>query len=202
MGSGAFHRSRPLLCNAGWREPYRSGSDADRVAPDRHWSSRSLIGVDQDETPRLADLGDAAEVGRLLHDFNTEFDTPSPGAEVLSDRLTTHLAGESMFAIVAGRPAFAVALVSVRPNVWYSGRVGLLDELYVEPDRRSEGTGSAILDLLHRHALTLGIDAIEINVDEGDVDAQRFYERNGYSSTEPDTNERAFYYFQELRAPG
>ena len=31
--------------------------------------------------------------------------------------------------------------------------------------------------------------------------AQRFYERNGYSSIEPDTNERAFYYFQELRAP-
>lgn len=157
--------------------------------------------MDQNDTPRLADVSEADEVGRLLHDFNTEFETPSPGADVLSERLAVLLAGESMFAILAGRPAFAVALVSIRPNVWYSGRVGLLDELYVEPNRRGGGTGSAILSLLSDHARTLGIDAIEINVDEGDVDAQRFYERHGYSSIEPDTNERAFYYYQELRAP-
>jgi GNAT superfamily N-acetyltransferase len=157
--------------------------------------------VKRNDAPRLADAADAPEVGRLLHDFNTEFGTPSPGAVVLSERLATLLASESMFAILAGSPAFAVALVSVRPNVWYAGRVGLLDELFVHPSRRSEGTGAAILEFLHGHALTVSIDAIEINVDEGDVDAQRFYERNGYSSIEPDTNERAFYYFQELRPP-
>lgn len=161
----------------------------------------SLAVVDHNDTPRVADACEADEVGRLLHDFNTEFETPSPGADVLSERLAVLLTGESMFAILAGSPAFGVALVSVRPNVWYSGRVGLLDELYVEPDRRSEGTGSAILNLLHDHALTLGIDAIEINVDEGDVDAQRFYERHGYSSIEPETKERAFYYYQELQPP-
>ena len=150
----------------------------------------------------MAHVADAAEVGRLLHDFNTEFDTPSPGPDVLSRRLATHLAGDSMFAILAGSPAFAVALVSIRPNVWYPGRVGLLDELYVSPDRRGMGTGGAILDLLRRHSLSIGIDALEINVDEGDLDAQRFYERNGYSTIEPTTGERAFYYFQELRPPG
>ena len=157
--------------------------------------------MDHNDTPRLAHSSEANEIGRLLHDFNTEFETPSPGADVLSERLAVLLAGESMFAILAGRPAFAVALVSVRPNVWYSGRVGLLDEPYVDPSRRSEGTGSAILSLLSDHALTLGIDVVEINVDEGDVDAQRFYERHGYSSIGPETNERAFYYFQEFRPP-
>lgn len=157
--------------------------------------------MDRNDIPRLADAADAPEIGRLLHDFNTEFETPSPGAVVLSERLATLLAGESMFAILAGSPAFAVALVSVRPNVWYPGRVGLLDELYVDPNHRSLGTGTSMLDLLHGHALSIGIDAIEINVDEGDVDAQRFYERNGYSSIQPDTNERAFYYFKELRPP-
>ena len=35
-------------------------------------------------------------------------------------------------------------------------------------------------------------------VDEGDVDAQRFYERQGFSGVEPTTGERAFYYFREL----
>ena len=45
-----------------------------------------------------------------------------------------------------------------------------------------------------------GVDLIEINVDEGDVDAQRFYERHGFCSTEPDTGERACYYHRELTA--
>jgi GNAT superfamily N-acetyltransferase len=105
-----------------------------------------------------------------------------------------------MFAIVAGEPAVAVALFTVRPDVRYEGKVGLLDELYVIPELRSQGNGSAIVDLLHKHARAEGVDAIEINMDEGDVGAQRFHGRHGYSSIEPDTHERAFYYFQELNS--
>ncbi|MGA9275534.1 GNAT family N-acetyltransferase [Ilumatobacter sp.] len=151
--------------------------------------------------PRIATADDAAAIGRLLHDFNTEFDTPSPGAAVLGERLVRLLSGPSMFAILVGEPALAVALVSVRPNVWYEGNVGLLDELYVVPERRNRGIGSAILQLLHEHSAVSRIDAIEINIDEGDVDARRFYERHGYSSIEPDTGESALYYFRELVSP-
>lgn len=38
----------------------------------------------------------------------------------------------------------------------------------------------------------------QINVDEGDVDAQRFYERHGVAATDPASDERAFYYAREL----
>ncbi len=148
--------------------------------------------------PRIATADEATEVGRLLHDFNTEFATPSPGAKVLSDRLSRLLAGDSVFAILVGEPAVAVGLVSVRPSVWHEGGVALLDELYVVPEIRNHGIGAAILDLLHQYSNANNIDAIEINVDEGDTDAQRFYERHGYSSIEPDTGARAFYYFKEL----
>lgn len=154
-----------------------------------------------DRQPRLATVDDAAEVAQLLHDFNTEFDTPSPGTRVLTERLERLLATDSTFAILVGRPSVAVALVTLRPNVWYDGSVALLDELYVAPEQRGQGIGTAIIELLHRHAMASGIDAIEINVDEADVDAQRFYERHGYSGVEPDTGERAFYYFRELTAP-
>ena len=61
-----------------------------------------LVIVGHNDTPRLADASEADEVARLLHDFNTEFETPSPGADVLSERLAVLLAGESMFAILAG----------------------------------------------------------------------------------------------------
>jgi GNAT superfamily N-acetyltransferase len=148
---------------------------------------------------RLATVDDADEIARLLHDFNAEFATPSPGPAVLSERLGVLLRGDATFAIVAGAPAVAVALVTLRPNVWYSGPVALLDELYVVPPLRGQGIGSAIIDELLAIARDRGVDAIEINVDEGDVDAQRFYVRHGFSSTEsPDSTERAFYYWREL----
>ncbi len=109
--------------------------------------SLSLVGQDGWET-RLATSDDAGEVARLLHDFNTEFDTPSPGTEVLASRLRVLLAGDETFAILAGSPAVAVALITLRPNVWYTGKVALLDELYVVPSLRGCGIGSAIVEAL------------------------------------------------------
>jgi GNAT superfamily N-acetyltransferase len=149
-------------------------------------------------TPRAATADDADEVARLLHDFNVEFETPSPGADVLAARLRVLLAGDRTFAILAGTPAVAVALVTLRPNVWYAGQVALLDELYVAPRLRGHGIGSAIIDQLFSTVRARGVDLVEIGVDDGDVDAQRFYERHGFSPTEPGSTERSFYYSQEL----
>jgi GNAT superfamily N-acetyltransferase len=149
-------------------------------------------------TVRTATAGDAGEVARLLHDFNTEFDTPSPGVETLAPRLRSLLAGDGTLAVLAGEPAVGVALVTLRPNVWYEGPVALLDELYVAPDRRGGGIGSAIVDHLLTWARRHDVGLVEINVDEADVDAQRFYERHGFTGIEPTTGERAFYFHQEL----
>jgi GNAT superfamily N-acetyltransferase len=148
--------------------------------------------------PRLATPADADEVARLLHDFNVEFATPTPGVDVLTRRLRRLLADETTFAIVAGNPSVAVALLTLRPNVWFDGPVALLDELYVEPHLRGRGIGATIIDLLLATAEECGVERIEINVDEGDTDAQRFYERHGFAATEPGSAERAFYYSREL----
>ena len=153
---------------------------------------RDLVNV------RIAAVQDAADVARLLHDFNVEFETPTPGVEILASRLRRLLGAPTTVAIVAGEPAFGVALVTTRTNVWYDGHVALLDELYVAPDQRNQGVGTAMIGELASWAQTKSIDLIEINVDEGDVDARRFYERHGFTSTEPTTNERALYFFREL----
>lgn len=148
--------------------------------------------------PRLATVDDADEVARLLHDFNVEFDTPTPGVDVLAARLRVLLADEATFAILAGAPAVAVALVTLRPNVWYRGPVALLDELYVVPALRGRGVGSGVMELLLSTARTRDVALVEINVDEGDIGAQRFYERHGFAATDPGSTERAFYYAREL----
>lgn len=146
----------------------------------------------------MATPHDAEEVARLLHRFNTEFDTPSPGVDVLARRLRSLLGGHATIAILAGGPAVGLALVTLRPNVWYEGPVALLDELYVAPDRRGGGIGSAIVERLLAKVREHGAGLVEVNVDEADVDAQRFYVRHGFTAIEPNTGERAFYLHQEL----
>lgn len=157
---------------------------------------------DATHQPRLATVDDSREIARLLHDFNTEFDTPTPGVDVLTHRLGHLLADDRTFAMLAGSSSVGVGVVTLRPNVWYDGQVALLDELYVVPALRSQGIGAAMIDLLVRTCRARGVDSIEINVDEADTDAQRFYERHGFSGIDPDSGERAFYYYLELTPNG
>jgi GNAT superfamily N-acetyltransferase len=156
------------------------------------------VRLDRRWLPRLATPADAADVALLLHDFNVEFDTPSPGVDMLAPRLRRLLAGDETFAILVGRPSVAVALVTLRPNVWFAGPVALLDELYVVPSWRGRGVGSAVIELLLSTARGRSVALVEINVDEGDTGARRFYERHGFAASEPGSTERALYYFREL----
>lgn len=147
---------------------------------------------------RRATPHDAARLAELLHAFNTEFDTETPGVEVIAERLRTLLGGTSTFAVLGGVPAVGLALVTLRPNVWSEGPVALLDEMYVEPARRGGGVGGAVLRHMVEICRELGVAAIEINVDESDAAAMRFYERHGFSGVDPDSGERAFYFYRSL----
>lgn len=137
-------------------------------------------------------------MAELLDAFNREYDTPTPGPEVLAGRLRRLLAGESTVALLIGEPAVGFALMTLRPNVWSDGPVGLLDELYVAPDRRSQGLGTLLLRAAEDVVRERGGDLLEINVDGEDHDTRRFYERHGYACREPGQLEDQLYYHREL----
>jgi len=147
---------------------------------------------------RLAAVEDAPQAAQFLHDFNTEFDSPTPGQPALERRLEMLLASDSTLAWLGGDPAAGIGLVTLRSNVWSDGPVGLLDELYVAPESRGLGIGSAIIEAVLAKASADSWALIEVNVDEFDRDARRFYERHGFANTEPESNERALYYWREL----
>lgn len=151
-----------------------------------------------DAAPRVATPADAATVAGLLDAFNREFDTPTPGVDALTTRLQDLLAGPQVVALLAGDPAVGVALVTLRTNVWYAGPVGLLDELYVVPGLRGRGIGSALLAAAEAVIRERGGELLEINVDGGDTGARRFYERHGYTDTEPGEDQPMLYYYREL----
>ncbi len=97
------------------------------------------------DSPRLATVADAGLVAGLLDAFNREYDDPTPGIDVLAARLERLLPGWDVIALLTGGPATGFALLTLRPNVWYEGPVALLDELYVVPELRGRGLGSALL---------------------------------------------------------
>lgn len=152
-------------------------------------------------TIRLAGVGEAGVVARLLDTFNREYDTPTPGTDVLQRRLEKLLAGGGVSALLIEEPAVGLALVTLRPSVWYEGPVGMLEELYVAPERRNVGLGIALLQAAEAVVRQHGGQVLEINVDGDDIDARRFYERHGYRNSEIGSNEPLLYYFRQWSAP-
>ncbi|MEU6410127.1 GNAT family N-acetyltransferase [Microbispora sp. NPDC046933] len=147
---------------------------------------------------RRATESDAAVVAGLLDAFNREFDTPSPGTEVLTARLRRLITGDQLVALLTGEPAVGVAVLSFRPGVWHEGPAALLDELYVRPGMRGQRFGHALLEAACRLARERGAETLEINVDGEDTDTRRFYEAHGFANTEPGATEPMFYYYRDL----
>ena len=142
---------------------------------------------------RRAGPADAATLGRLLWDFNTEFETETDPADVLAARFERLLAREDVVAVLAGS-ADGFALVTLRPAIWFDGPVAQLEELYVVPDLRDRGIGTAVLDEARRLCREQGSPEMHINVDEVDADTRRFYERHGFVNVEEGTDYRMLCY--------
>jgi GNAT superfamily N-acetyltransferase len=145
---------------------------------------------------RRATPDDAAVLGRLLWDFNTEFETETDDADVLAARFARLLALDEIVAVLAERDGTAVgfALLSLRPAIWFDGPVSQLEELYVVPELRDRGIGTEILDLSRRLVRELGSPEMHIGVDEVDVDTRRFYERHGFRNIEQGVDYRMLLY--------
>ena len=151
---------------------------------------------------RRAGSDEAAVVAELLDAFNREFDSPTPGTGVLTDRLQRLLGGDDLVALLHGDPPDGLAVVSLRPNPWSDGPVALLDELYVRPDRRGHRIGSALLGAVLALARSRAAELVEVPVDGDDVDARRFYEAHGFARYEPGATEPTFLYHRAPGGPG
>ena len=139
---------------------------------------------------RRATPADAALLGRMLHDFNTEFESPTPSADEFSVRLARMLARDDVaawFALDDAGGAAGFSLATVRPSAYSDGGTVTLEELYVVPPLRGNGHGGRLVAALLDWCTGLGAGEIHINVDEVDADARRFYERLGFSNIEVGT---------------
>ena len=134
-----------------------------------------------------ADATHAGAVARLLFDFNTEFDTTGPGTDVLAARFARLLQRDDVVVLLTGSgdSPTGFAFLTLRPTPYYDGPLAQLEELYVRPDLRDRGQGTALLQTAIRLIREDGGGEIHINVDEVDTDTRRFYERHGFLNVEP-----------------
>jgi ribosomal protein S18 acetylase RimI-like enzyme len=133
---------------------------------------------------RRATGADAEAIGRLLHDFNTEFEEPTPGRQALADRVRELLAGDDFVVLLAGDEPRGLAVLRFRPSIWTDGLECYLAELYVQPEHRRRGHGLALITATLDAARARGADYIEVATSEDDVAARALYERFGFINRE------------------
>lgn len=149
---------------------------------------------------RLARTADAAEVARLLHRFQREFDEPSPGAKVLEPRVRDHLERDLSVFLLAGPADVGVAQLRFRDYLITGEPMCYLEELYVVPDRRGEGHGRMLMETAFELARERGATTMELGTATNDHAARGLYESLGFSNLEKegDPETAMLYYEREL----
>lgn len=153
-------------------------------------------GADDDLVVRPAGNADAESIGQLLHDFNREFDDPTPTPTQLADRVRLLLdTGETMVLLGGHRPD-GLAVLRFRAAIWSQALECYLAELYVVPERRGQGLGRALMQAAIEHARSHGADRIELGTSDDDTVARRLYESLGFTNRERRPDGPVMYFYE------
>jgi ribosomal protein S18 acetylase RimI-like enzyme len=137
-----------------------------------------------DPRVRKASAADAAVVARLLHDFNTEFDEPTPEVAELADRYAELLESGEVTVLLVGDGPEGFAQLRFRPSVYAKALDAYLEELYVIPSLRGHGLGRALLEAAMEVARDRGAVHIDLGTSETDTAARGLYEGAGFTNRE------------------
>src|SRR5215208_1188866 len=123
-----------------------------------------------DPRVRTATPADAPTIGRMLHEFNSEFGDFTPGAEFLGRRLGRLIDEDEVHALLAGDGPDGFLTMRFFPAVLSASRDAYVEELYIAP-----------------------------NTGETDEAARSLYESLGYTNLEGGPGgPRMLYYEREL----
>jgi ribosomal protein S18 acetylase RimI-like enzyme len=145
---------------------------------------------------RLAGDEDADVVGRLLHDFNREYDDPTPEPPALARRIRQLTARGDTAVIVGGPGPDGLAVLRFRGAIFAETLECYLAELYVVPSRRGRGLGRAVMLAAIDHARERGASYMDLGTAETDVAARALYESLGFSNREARPDGPINYYYE------
>jgi ribosomal protein S18 acetylase RimI-like enzyme len=134
---------------------------------------------------RLGTGADANAIGRLLHDFNREFDEPiTPEASWLAQRVASLIEGGDTDVLLVGDGPDGLAVIRYQRSIWTDGLECYLAELYVVPTQRGHGLGRALMEAAMARGRERGGDYMLLGTSEADTTARALYERLGFTNRE------------------
>jgi ribosomal protein S18 acetylase RimI-like enzyme len=143
-----------------------------------------------------AGLADCEAIGRLLHDFNREFDEPAPSPEWLAERVGQLLDNGQITVLVGGAGPDGLAALRFRPAIWTAALECYLAELYVVPDQRGRGLGRALMESAIELAQLEGANYMDLGTSEDDIAARALYESLGFDNREGKPDGPINYYYE------
>ena len=133
---------------------------------------------------RLASLKDEPPLLRMMRNLAEQ----EPGAyffnePVVRNALRHFLANPDLgqaWIFYAGEIPVGYIVLTLGYSFEFHGRDAFIDELYVEPQFRRQGIARRAMDFIEERALELGVNAIHLEVDDGNDPAVELYCRTGY----------------------
>jgi ribosomal protein S18 acetylase RimI-like enzyme len=84
-----------------------------------------------------------------------------------------------LWLIQAPRPIGYIVL-TLGYSLEFQGRDAFIDEFYIRSSFRGQGYGSRVMALVEKEARSLGVHALHLEVERGNLVAQAFYRKAGY----------------------
>jgi ribosomal protein S18 acetylase RimI-like enzyme len=149
---------------------------------------------------RVGGPEDAQLLGRMLYDFNAEYDQTEPPADQMGALAGPQLAsGEVAVLFGPGDPPDGFAQLRYRLSLYDAGPDACLEELWVRPHARGTGLGRELLEAAMDLARDHGATRIDLNTSVTDEAARALYKKCGFTNEEfGDGGPSMLYYERDL----
>jgi ribosomal protein S18 acetylase RimI-like enzyme len=135
-----------------------------------------------DPVTRFAQPADAKLVHMMVLEI-AEHEGSRAAVEATAEDWSRLLTDARVTVLVAFAGTAPVGYVSAvrHLHLWTGSETLALDDLYVRPTARNRGIGEQLMAALAAHATAAGVTLLRWEMEESNVDAQRFYLRLGAS---------------------
>ncbi len=105
------------------------------------------------------------------------------GRRALEEFVASPALGRIWLILHAGTRPVGYLVLSFGFSFEYGGRDAFIDELFVDERWQGAGLGRAALEFALAEARELGVHAVHLEVEPGNVPAERIYDRSGFRAS-------------------
>lgn len=156
---------------------------------------------------RPACIDDLEALARLVIGFRNHLERTSPSDLRFRDNIARLLQSEDaqFFIAAAEGVPLGYVLLRFRHSMWADGLEATLEDLFVDPEHRSHGTGAQLVGQALAHARQRGCVTACLDTNEHNAASNRIYARLGFECHSRRWQGRQVFYRLDLtqgKAPG